>query len=321
MTLLLRPLDWLGRHAASVLALGALVGLAVPPLADFLRPFMVPMIVFSFTLGTVRLDYRVVYQHLRRPKLLLVVTAFLLLASPLVVLIVLRPLALPAGLAAAVVLMVMGPPLTTAGSFALILGLDAEFAVTTVILTHTLVPLTLPPLALGLLDLELEISLGAFAGRLVLIIGGAFLITFVARRWFLDWSFVERHARRIDGAAVLGLVAFAAGLMSGVTEVLLARPLEVLLYVAVAFAANVALQLTGALVFWRSGRRLALTIGHMTGNCNMALVLAALADTAPFEIFMFFALAQLPMYMLPVLTLPLYRRLVPSRVDGLDGRS
>jgi BASS family bile acid:Na+ symporter len=302
----------LGRHAASVLALGALVGLAVPPLADLLRPYIVPMIMFSFTLGLIRLDYRAVLRYLRRPALLLVVAAFLLLLVPLVVLAAVQPLGLPIGLAGAVVLMAMAPPPTTAGAFALILGLDAEFAVATTILTHVLVPATLPPLALGLLEVELELSLAAFAGRLALMIGGAFLITLVLRLWFLDWATIERRARAIDGASALGLVTFAIAIMSGVTEVLLARPWEVLLYVAVAFAANLALQVFGALAFWRAGRRLSLTIGHMTGNCNMALILAALADRAPFEIFMFFALAQLPMYMLPALTLPLYRRLMPG---------
>ena len=303
-------LDRLGRHATTVLALGALVGLAVPPLADLLRPYLVPMILFTFTAGLLRLDYRTLWHYLRRPARLVVVTAFLLALRPVLVLLVLGSSGLPSGLVAAVVVMAMAPPISTAGSFALILGLDAEFAVSVVLLSTALAPLTLPALAVGLLDLELGISLAAFAGRLALIIGAAFLITFVLRRWFFDWSFVERNAKRIDGAAILGLVAFAAGIMSGVTEVLLARPLEVLLYIAIAFAANVALQLLGALIFWRSGLRLALTIGYMTGNCNMGLVLATLPDTAPFEIFMYFALAQLPMYMLPALTLPLYRRLV-----------
>ncbi len=106
--------------------------------------------------------------------------------------------------------------------------------------------------------------------------------------------------------------------MDGVTAVLLAQLATVSLYLACAFAANIALQILGAALFWWTGPRTALTIGHMTGNCNMAVVLAALADRAPFEVFMYFALAQFPMYMLPAVSLPIYRRIL-ARVGGDAG--
>ncbi len=44
-------LDWFGRHATWILAGGVLVGLVAPPLADLLRPLLVPMILLSFTVG------------------------------------------------------------------------------------------------------------------------------------------------------------------------------------------------------------------------------------------------------------------------------
>ena len=48
----------------------------------------------------------------------------------------------------------------------------------------------------------------------------------------------------------------------------------------------------------------------MTGNLNMGIILVALADKADFDTVMFFALGQLPMYMLPALLAPIYRRAV-----------
>ena len=96
--------------------------------------------------------------------------------------------------------------------------------------------------------------------------------------------------------------------MAGVTDYFFARPGFVLLVIAAAFAANAGLQVLGTLVFLPAGRRLAFTAGHMAGNCNMALVLAVLADKAQTEVVIFFALAQLPMYMLPVAAKRIYRR-------------
>jgi BASS family bile acid:Na+ symporter len=56
----------------------------------------------------------------------------------------------------------------------------------------------------------------------------------------------------------------------------------------------------------------------MTGNLNMGIILVALADKADFDIVMFFALGQLPMYMLPALLAPLYRHAVRREGVGTD---
>ena len=71
-----------------------------------------------------------------------------------------------------------------------------------------------------------------------------------------------------------------------------------------------ALQVLGAVAFLPAGRQVAFTAGHMAGNCNMALILAVLADSAQQEVVIFFALAQLPMYMLPLLANRIYRRFI-----------
>ena len=60
---------------------------------------------------------------------------------------------------------------------------------------------------------------------------------------------------------------------------------------------------------FRLGQAAALTLGILTGNCNMGLVMVSLADRAVFDMVVFFAMGQLPMYMLPGLLQPVYRRL------------
>ena len=71
---------------------------------------------------------------------------------------------------------------------------------------------------------------------------------------------------------------------------------------------NVGLQLAGALAFAWLGRRGALTLGLCSGSGNLGLLLAALADRASFELFVFVARAQLPIYTLPVIQRHLYDR-------------
>lgn len=314
--LIVRPLTFLARHAPRCLAVGVLLGLAVPPLAEFMRPALTPVIFINLVLALLRLDFSDVAAYLRRPGLLSTFTVSALVASPLAMWLLLSPLGLPAGLLIGLVLMAAAPPITSAPAFALILRLDAAFAVAAVLVTHLLVPLTLPLMALWLLGIELDIGLMEFMARLAAMIGGSFAVAFVLKRWVLSPALLKARAAQIDGLAVLGLVVFAIAIMAGVTEFFFARPGYVALTIVAAFAANALLQVAGAAAFMRAGPMVAFTAGHMMGNCNMGLVLAVLADRAPMEVVVFFALAQMPMYMLPLLAMPVYRRLLRRREAG-----
>lgn len=306
-------LDFVVRHATRFLAGGVLLGVLVPPLADALRPWLGPIIVVTLTLSLVRLDYGEVRAHGRRPVLLLAVMAALLFATPLLVWALARLLAVPDGLADGVVLMAASTPLTSMPAFALILGLDAAFTLLAVIVGHAAIPLTLPPTSLWLLGLELPLGAAELAVRLFGYVGVSFAIAWALRAWPRSAATIERQRVRVDGLAVLSLVLFAIGIMSGVTEQALARPAHVAYAVALAFVANAGLQALGALAFLWAGRRIAFTVGLMAGNRNMGLVLAALGTDAPPEVALFFAVAQLPMYMLPMLALPVYRKLMRGR--------
>jgi hypothetical protein len=191
-------------------------------------------------------------------------------------------------------------------AIALFVGLDAPLAAVVVVLSTALVPFTLPPMALALLDLEIAISLPAFMARLAALVGGAFIIAWLARR-VVPPPTLSAWREPIDGLAVVNLFIFALAIMDGVTDFALERPGYALLAVAGAFVFNLLLQVAGWLAFRRHGALTALTVALMAGNCNMGLVLVALSGHVDVESTAFFALAQVPMYMLPVLLEPLYR--------------
>ena len=119
---------------------------------------------------------------------------------------------------------------------------------------------------------------------------------------------LARHTIHIDGLMVVGLMIIGIAIMDGVTAYFFAQPILVLITIFAAFIANAGLQIIGFTAFSPAGRQLAFTAGHMCGNRNMALILAVLADRAPLEIVIFFALAQLPMYMLPIAANRIYRQ-------------
>lgn len=308
---MIRLLGYIGRHATKFLFGGVLVGLAIPPLAELLRPGLVVFLLLPLTLSLMRLDWSALHAYARRPLLILVCVAFLMLACPLLVFAVLQPLGLPQPLTEAIVLMAAAPPITGTVAIALILGLDAALAVVVMVVATALVPFTLPPLALALLDIEVQMSLAEFMGRLALMVGVAFGGALLAR-WRMPPGWLQQNSRLIDGCSVLALVLFAIAIMDGVTAKLIAQPGYVTLATGAAFAANLALQALGYAIgrgVFRLGIPAALTLGILTGNCNMGLVMVSLADRAVFDMVVFFAMGQLPMYMLPGLLQPLYRRL------------
>jgi len=58
-------------------------------------------------------------------------------------------------------------------------------------------------------------------------------------------------------------------------------------------------------------RRDALTAGYCAGGRHNALLMAVLPASADADIFLFIAAVQFPLYLMPTLLEPLYRRLLP----------
>ncbi|HYM30540.1 MAG TPA: hypothetical protein VEU47_04530 [Candidatus Cybelea sp.] len=309
MSFIIKALGFLGHHATRALGLGVLIGLVFPRLADFVRPFLLPGLVIPLTIALMRLDWRSMLDYGRRPLLVGTLAAWMLLASPVLMAGVLWLTSLPIPLKTALVLMAAAPPIVSSAALGLILGLDAPLIVVVTVVSTALVPLTLPPMALWLLGLKLQIGLFDLMGRLAGIVGFAFLAAFALRR-LVPAGWIADHGKELDGVTVLTMVLFAIAIMAGVTDAAIARPGYIALVTVVAFVANLALQAVAAGVFAPLGRREALSIGLMSGNCNMGLVLVTVADKAEFAVVVFFALAQIPMYMLPALLLPVYRRLI-----------
>jgi bile acid:Na+ symporter, BASS family len=80
----------------------------------------------------------------------------------------------------------------------------------------------------------------------------------------------------------------------------------------VAFAASVTLQAVSALLFLSLGRRAAGSVALTAGNRNMAIVLGAAPAAFEPEVFLYLALLQFPIYLLPALLKPIYRRMSAS---------
>ena len=320
LAVLLTPLAFVGRHATRFLALAVVIGFAIPPLSTFVRPYLAAFIVLPLVIALMRIDWADLWAWARRWKLIGLLCLWMIVASPVLSWLALRDLGLSEGVLAGMVLMAAAPPIVSAAAIALFLGLDGAIVIVTTVSAMWLTPFILPPMALSLLDLALEISLGTFMFRLGLLVAVAFGLAWIMRRMLGQQRLVAMRPH-LDGAAVLAMTCFVVGVFDGVTEMALQAPVHVLNTTLLSFLFNIALQVAGAALFWHLGPRIALAVGLMSGNCNMGLVLVTMADHADPDTIMYFAVGQAPMYTLPVLLTPVYRWLVARADRRTEGNS
>lgn len=304
-----RGLDLLAAHGTRVLAAAVLAGLALPALSTLMRPLLTPAVWFLLFFAMVRIDWTSVIGYARRPLMMVSVLTWFLLISPVLTWLAVDAFGMAPALAAGVILMAAAAPIMGAPAFCMLLGLDVSLSLVTMVVAHLAVPFTLPFIAIEVMHLEISIDLIEFMGRLAAIVGSAVIAAAIARR-AVGTKRIEARGRDIEGLAVLALTVFAISVMDGVTAAFLADPLHMAWMVAVAVLANLALQVAGAGGCLVAGRRAALTVGFSTGNRNMGILLAALPETTAADTLIFFAVAQIPMYMLPAMLAPVYGRIL-----------
>ena len=306
-------ISFLGRRASYALPLSLVIGLAIPPLSHALNPFLAPAFALPLTLSITRLSWSAQIAMARRWKLMLMVSAWMLVACPAIVWLAFSSMPLPATLLIALVLGATAPPTTACGPMALFMRLDGAVAVVGTTLTLFLSPFTIPPLALYLLGIEVEISLLTFMARLGGIVFFAFGAAFIVKK-VLGMERIDRHASFIDGISVISISIFVIGIMAGMTELALERPGFVLLVLLMSTILVFGLNALSALVFSPFlPRTTALSIGLICGQANFGLLYMVLADQLPLETLALFAIGQIPLYMLPAIETPIAARLIRAR--------
>lgn len=308
-----RFLEFLNARASAILASCLFVGIALPDLATLARPVLVPAVTFLLASAILRMDWARLAEPLRRPLPVALLTVLLMVAIPALAAWLVSLAPLPDGLRLAIPLFATAPMLVSVTAYALMLGLDARLALVLLVATCLALPVVQPPLAAWLLGIEIEIGAPALMARLAGLVGGAFAAAWLARR-IMGEEGVRRHDGAIGGIGVLVLVLFAFGAVDGLADRIRSEPMLVLGYLVAAFATNFGLQGLAALLLVPLERFLGLTRAQTlaaslaAGNRNFALLIGAMAVPTQSDIFLFFTCVQFPIYMIPALLGPLYRR-------------
>ena len=321
MAILDRPaavLAWLGRHGTGAVAVSMFVGIAVPPLGALVRPYFPETVIVLLVLAFLRVDPAGLRTQMSRPGLLALAAVWTMLAVPALIGLGLWTggvIDLSPALLLALMLHAVAPPTFSSPALAALIGLNAALSLALLIVCIVATPFTAPAFVAVFAGPAVTLSPLALGIRLALILAGAAAAAWAIRK-VAGEAWVERQAEHIDGLSVIALFGFAIALMGNVLANTLANPLLVLGLIALATALSLGLSALTALLFLRAGRDSAFALAHGAGSRNMGLMLAASAGLVPELVWLYVALAQFPIYLLPLVYKPLARRLGLGQDDA-----
>jgi len=296
-------LAWLGKRGTGAVAGSIFVGMALPQLAEFFRPLLPSAIVGMLILALLRIDFQGVKYRLGRWRSLGLAVLWSMALLPLACGLLLKFTGFAASdpdLALGIYIMVASPPAMAVAGLAAIMRLDYALSVILVMMCTMATPLLSPGIAGLSLGTALPLDAAALALRLGLILAGSSLATMVLRR-LAGPAAIRRNDDRINGAYVVILFVFAVASMDGVALAFWERPALAFAILAAVFALALGQIGLTMLVFVRLQGLQAFTIALLTGLRNMGIFVAAFGAALPEKAFLFFAIGQFPIYLLPFL--------------------
>jgi hypothetical protein len=307
-------LAWLGRQGTRALAASVFFGLAVPPLAAYVKPYLGETVFVLLLFSYLRTDPAAFRRYLKAPGLTVVAALWVMVAVPLLfgtayALLGIRE-AIPA-LYTIMILQIAITPITSSAAFAALMGLDVAFALATLIVSNAMSPLTTVAFSYLFLGSSLfsPVELGI---KLFFFFATSGAIAYAIRR-IAGQAWIERQKEPIDGLNVIAVFIFAIAAMDGVPRHVMADPLFAVELFVLIIVLSCALIGVSALVFWRSGLDRGLVIGLLAAFRNIGLVMATLGSSLPDLAWFYFAMVQFPIFLLPAVLQPLARRFMKKR--------
>src|ERR1043166_4491325 len=205
-----RGLAWLGRQGTRAIAALVVIGIALPPLGEVLRPYVAEAIFLLLCISFMRVDTAALREHARRPGIVLAASAWTMIAVP-----ALTGLGcLAAGLDKsspdlflALMLQAVASPMMAAPALAALMGLDSTLALITLVTGTALVPLTAPLFAWLFFGSALTLSPPALGVKLALVAAGSLAVAMTIRELF-GIAGLRRHRDPLDGINIIFLMVF-----------------------------------------------------------------------------------------------------------------
>jgi len=300
-------LQMAAQHARLLLVAGLVAGMVLPGLAHFMKDYLAHLIAGILFLNAFRIGYGATVGTKSDIGTTLGIALVLQLLVPCVLILAFLIFGITGSIATAVLIMAAAPSISGSPNITHLLHHDPAPSLRLLIIGTAIVPLTIVPVFFLSPNLGSPELVTHTALRLLLIIAVSTGLAFVIRHLF--WRVLSgAQENAVDGLSVIVMAIVVVGLMSALGPAMTRSFHEVLIVLAVAFAANLLLQI--AFYFLLSAKRFRterVGISVVAGNRNMALFLAALPTSVTDPLLLFIACYQFPMYLTPIIMARFYR--------------
>jgi BASS family bile acid:Na+ symporter len=299
-------LTWIGARARWVLLIGALLAVFLPDVSSFLRPAVPVFIAMVYMIAMLRIDVIAVARGMlngRHAAKTMGIVGFMMIVSPIAAFWLAGLIGLGPDYQRAALYAFAAPPIASAASFCLMIGLNAAMALEVTVICSLIMPVVGPIIVATLVGADLDISPVALGLRMAAIIFSGAAAALVLRK-VVGVARIERNGKALDGVAALGFLLFILPLFDGVGEMVTAQPV-----LALALFAWACLLMLGPSLFAHAvapGSDDAGALGIVWGARSVAIYFAALPPDPVFALFV--ALYQIPMAGLTMLHNVLRRR-------------
>jgi len=289
------------RYGRWVLVAGLIAGLVLPDLAAFLSHYIAEMVVLLLFVSVFRMepsDLRLDWGQIATAGWLVLV---LQLALPLVVIALFASFGLlNTPIALALVVMTTAPSIVSSPNLVIMLGHSPSQAMRLLIIGTMILPFSVIPVFALMPQLGGIGPLVTTAARLFVTIVTVTTIATLLRRWLLPQP-TQRQIASLDGISTIVVAVFVIGLMTAVSGALEKSLGTLILWIALAFVANLGMQLAAYVLLGSRLKQDTVATAVAAGNRNLALFLVALPEPLIAQILVFVGCYQLPMYLTPLI--------------------
>ncbi|MEZ5817312.1 MAG: hypothetical protein R3D44_09540 [Hyphomicrobiaceae bacterium] len=288
--------------AVLVLASGIFVGLGIPAVADFLRPWALPalflVIVFSL----------VPFARLRLPQLISIqydvirIVAWQQVVLPCIVIAAGIVARFPDSIILLLIVTACSGSLFSSPALAEILGLDREKALQAMVLSTLFMPVSLFLFLSIFIGGQAQLDLQAYAHRTLVFLAVPFALLAVYRPFARSLS--DTTTRKVSffarWATILALLIFGTGLMSAVSDKMDANPTRVAVLLALATMLCFLMMALTTVVMHRFGHREALTASIVAGFRNIGLGFALVGEMIGPDLAVYAGISLIPVFIAPL---------------------
>jgi len=275
------------------LLIGALLAVFLPDISSILRPAVPVFIAMVYMIAMLRIDVVAVARGMlngRHAAKTVGIVALMMIVSPIAAFWLSGLIGLSPDYQRAALYAFAAPPIASAASFCLMIGLNAAMALEVTVICSLIMPVVGPVIVATLIGANLDISPVALGLRMAAMIFSGAVAAMILRK-VVGVARIERNGKALDGVAALGFLLFILPLFDGVGEMVAANPVLALAL----FAWACLLMLGPSLIAHMAvpGSDDAGALGIVWGARSVAIYFAALPPDPVFALFV--ALYQIPM--------------------------